>query len=364
MTVSHRILAVPLLLVLGCGGSAKPTAYARSFARAERAESAGRFAEAARSYDDASREAPSPRERDHARYLAGVVLDRAGDRSSAAERFRPLAEQPVPGEDSAAAAYRLAEMRIEEGDDRGGFGAMDGVVRRFPSSGVARPALHRFVRHMDDEQGPARTLDYLRSLEPSLGGTERGEEIAYEIALRLAALDRTQEARDAFLSIATRWPYPFGALWDDSLFRASELDEKLGRYSEAIEDLERMLKERESSTVVGSYQRPRFGEAQMRVAILYRDRLHDHARARAELHRLYADFSTSTLRDRALWLEAAIARDDGDGGSACSTLETLIDDFPDSRFVPCAVDQCPGLHRPGKSKAPATCHPYIERGVR
>lgn len=353
-----------VLGAIGCGGSAAPTAYAKSFARAERAESAGRFTEAAQGYDDASREASSPRDRDHARYLAGAALDRAGDRRGAAERFRTLADQPVAGEDSAAAAYHLAQMRIEEGDEAGGFRAMDGVVRRFPSSGVARPALHRFVRHMDDEQGPAKTLDYLRSLEPSLGATERGEEIAYEIALRLALLDRNQEARDAFLSVATRWPYPFGALWDDSLFRASELDEKLGRYPEAIEDLERMLKERESSTVVGSYQRPRFAEAQMRVALLYRDRLHDRARARAELHRLYTDFTTSTLRDRALWLEAAISREDGDAGSACSTLDTLIDDFPDSRFVPCAIVQCPSLRRPAKSKASATCHPYIERELR
>ena len=42
-----------------------------------------------------------------------------------------------------------------------------------------------------------------------------------------------------------------------------------------------------------------------------------------------------------------------------SQLATLAGDFPDSRYVPCAVAVCPGAARPRKSAAPLECHPYI-----
>jgi TolA-binding protein len=187
------------------------------------------------------------------------------------------------------------------------------------------------------------------------------EDVTYERAKRLAALGRLEAARDAFIDVANRWPYPGGAYFDDSLYRASEIEEQLGRPREAIQHLERMLSFRESSSTIGTYERPRYVPAILRIAKLYEERLHDRAKARATLHRLYADFKTSTLRDDALWREAALWEKDGDKDTACSRLATLASDFPDSRYVPCAVERCPSIKRPSKSKAPKTCHAYLTR---
>jgi hypothetical protein len=122
-----------------------------------------------------------------------------------------------------------------------------------------------------------------------------------------------------------------------------------------------MLAERESSWLVGSYERPRYEPAMVRLCALARDRLHDHARARACFEKLYRDFGTSELRDDALWEEARLFREDGDPISSCRRLAGLVSDFPDSRYVPCAVAACPGVTRPKKSLAPLACHPYIAR---
>jgi hypothetical protein len=122
-----------------------------------------------------------------------------------------------------------------------------------------------------------------------------------------------------------------------------------------------MLKERETTTLVGSYERPHYVPAALRVGLLYRDVLHDRTAARAAFHRLYADFAHSSMRDDALWLEAGVARDDGDSSGACSLLDKLVSAFPDSRYVPCAVAQCPGVARPEKSGAPKECHAYLLR---
>jgi tetratricopeptide (TPR) repeat protein len=224
---------------------------------------------------------------------------------------------------------------------------------------MARVALGRVLRE-DDAAGPQKALDHLEALAPRVAKTALEEDVAYARARRLADLGQKERARDAFLEVAGRWPYPKGAYFDDSLYRASELEEALGRRDAAIAELERLLSFRESSVTIGSYQRPRYVPAVLRIAKLYED-VGDRAKARATLHRLYQDFTTSTLRDDALWHEAELWSKDGDSATACDRLSTLVSDFPDSRYVPCAIERCPSIKRPGKSKAPATCHPYLVR---
>ena len=87
----------------------------------------------------------------------------------------------------------------------------------------------------------------------------------------------------------------------------------------------------------------------------------DHARARDAFHRLYADFTHSTKRDDALWLEASLWREDGDAQTACSRLATLVRDFPSSRYVPCAARECAGITPGEGGKAPSECHAYLMR---
>jgi TolA-binding protein len=360
--VRTLVVALAALVVAAAGACApdRGATYERALAEGERAETAGRYTEASARFDDASRSAKVPRDGAHARYLAAVMLEKAGNTAEARARFDAIAAAEPPSADAALAAYRAAEIRVNAGDDEGWL-RFEALLHRFPNSGVARPALYRLLRHHDETRDRSQTILYLRREEASLGKTELGEDLAYQIALRLADLGQTHEARDAFVDVAKRWPYPGGALFDDALFRASELDEQLGRYRDAVVDLERMLDEREVSHLSGSYQRPRYGPALFRVGTLYRDRLRDKDSAREAFHRLYADFTTSPLRDDALWAEAQLWREDGDTGTACARLATLADALPDSRYVPCAMQLCPRVRRSEKSKAPLTCHAYIER---
>ncbi len=279
--------------------------------------------------------------------------------AEAATRFEGIASDDS-NEHQAEAAYRLAVLRIDSGDADRGWQDMEKIPRRFPTHGVAHVAVRRLVRHADGE-GPSASLDELRNLQRDLEGTELVQLVAFLAAEHLESAGDDRAAREAYGRIADRWAYPFGPFFDDSLWHASLIDEKLGLYQQAVDDLERLLRERETTIVMGSYERPKYVPAILRVGELYRDRLHDRARAREAFHRLYTDFTHSTLRDRALWLEAALWREDGDAKAACGRLGTLVEKFPDSRYVPCAVEQCPGLARPPRSVAPRECHEYIAR---
>jgi TolA-binding protein len=239
---------------------------------------------------------------------------------------------------------------------------MNAALIAFPNDGMGKPALHRILMHADETGGPSAGLAYLRTIEPKLASTERAEEVAYETAARLQALGKLEEARDAFVRTAGRWRYPVGALWDDALFRAAELDVRLGRPEAALADLDAMLSQKEVSILNGSYTRPRFPEAQMLAAKICRDELHDAPRARKLFHAAYTSFPDWAARDQALWMEAELWRKDARQQDECATLDTLVHDFPDSRYVPCAAARCPTLTRPKGSHAPAECHAYIERG--
>jgi tetratricopeptide (TPR) repeat protein len=338
---------------------AHSTAYDAALGAAARDEGAGRFEAAAQGYDDAARTTSRPRDRDEARWDAAVVTARAGNVAAAAARFEALAAD-ASSEHQAEAAYRLAALRIDSGDPDRGWSDMEQLPRRFPTHGVAHAAVRRLVQHAD-EHGPQAGLDELGALERDLGKTELVELIAFQTAEHLQTLGRDRAARDAFMRIADRWPYPFGAFFDHALWNVSVLDEKFGLYQTAVDDLERMLRERETTSIVGSYERQRYVPAVLRIGELYRDRLNDRPRARAAFHRLYTDFAHSTLRDQGLWLEAALWHDDGGNDQACDRLETLVREFPDSRFVPCAIKQCPDLTRSRSSVAPVECHDYIAK---
>jgi tetratricopeptide (TPR) repeat protein len=348
-----------LALVPACGGPNRGDAYLQSLAEARRDHHDGRFDLAAVKFDEAAKTAKIPRDAVYARYEAALARARAGDVARAATELRAIATAKPANAYSAQAAFKAAEL-ARMNDEAAGFRELDAVVTNFPETGVAQVALGLVLRH-DDETSPEAALAHLEAIAPRVKGAKVEEKVLYERAKRLDALGRTQAARDAFVDVAGKFPYPFGGLHDDALYRASEMEEKLGHPQEAIVLLEKLLSERETSSFMGSYERPRYLPAILRIAQIYENQLDDRAKARATLHRVYADFTTSTMRDDALWREAELWRKDGDAKTACSRLETLTDDFPDSRYVPCASLRCPSIKRAAKSKAPVTCHEYLLR---
>lgn len=351
--MKHHRGVLTLALLLACGPG-KPSVFAASYAAAERAESAGRYEEAAQAYAAAAADVGAPpREQDHARLLSALVSAKAGDRAGAATLLRALAAGK--GEYAGPAEYHLAVLSIDSGDPSG-WEALDRFLHGYPNTGLALVAFRRRLRH-EDEGGPPQALVYLRALEPTVVGSELEEYVAYFIAERLADAGQTPEALAAFEAVATRFPYP-KAHFDDALYRASELAEALGKPEDAIALLVRMLAERESSSLPGTYNRPRFPDGAFRIAVLWRDKLHDSEKAREAFLRFTDDYPDSIKVDDALWEAAKLTEHDA---ARCALLAKLVRAAPDSRYVPCAITRCKDLTRPASSRAPNECHGYLEK---
>jgi tetratricopeptide (TPR) repeat protein len=273
-----------------------------------------------------------------------------------------IAKAKPPGEHAAEAAFHLARVHIEQ-NDAAGWTEMEAVAVDFPAHGVGRIALHKVLVHDEETGGDAATLAHIEALSKGpLGKTDLVQTLDYQAAVCTEHMGKLAEAREAYLAVAARYPYPFGRLFDDALWRASEIDEKLGKPERAIEDLERMLAVRETAHLMGTYERPRFQPALMRIAVLYRDKLGDRARARDAYRRAWNELGASSpMRDDAAWEEAQLLGADGDQDGACGRLQALVSAVPSSRYVPCATERCPKIERPKDSKAPKECRGYIER---
>ena len=329
-------------LLAGCAPE-RGEAYLASFAAAERAFHAGRWVEAAEAWDGAAGKALRVKDRDEARFLEARAFERAEKWPEARATYQRLAADSPDGPRTGRAVFELASLEIAHGDAARGWTMLDEAARRFPAHGLARPAIRRLVMHAQDTGGEAAVLAFLDAHEAAFRGTELDEVIGYERALSLERAGRRKEAHDAFLASARRHPYPFGGLTDDAFWHAAAIDDEDGRYDEAIAHLRELLASREPSGAWSSYERPRYSQAQLRIAEIYRDRLKDRAAARREFDRLYALHTTTIKRDDALWAEARLALEDGDRAAACSLARRLGAEFPESRYVPCAHEICPGV---------------------
>ncbi len=349
--------ALLLLLVANCG-SPPPAAFVKETDQAQAARVRGQHAAAAEHYERAAALASKPRDAEEARYRAADSYAHAGDNARAEALFLNLAAQGPDAERRARADFALAELLCSTGREPEGQARLAAAIRRSPDSGLAREAVTEHLDYLRKQGGSESVLTYLTTESSALDATELGETLAYRRARELDLSGRIAEARDAYLACAERFPYPSGAFWDDALFRAAEKELALGAPQKAIAHLERMLAEQENATITGSYQRGRYAEAQLQIAAVYRDVLHDPVRARRELRKVWDHHPTSRLVDDALFQEALLAHSAGDAAGTCTPLSIIVHKLPDSRYAACAHLLCASL-----SATRNACHDYIKRAA-
>jgi tetratricopeptide (TPR) repeat protein len=344
------------LSAVGCAAS-QSGELARQGAAAERAYSAGRYAEAAKRWGEVADGARRPADRDEARYRQGASWVRAGQPTLGRATFDRLLRDSPKGVRGARAALDRARLEEETGNLPEAQKSLEWLIENHPESGLAPTALHDLLELLAP-RGEIAIRSYLDARLAALDKTELGEHLHAAYAASLERSGDLAAARARYLFVAERYPYPRGALWDDALFHAADLAARAGAPAEAILHLERMLSKREAAYVQGSYERGRYGEAQFRIAELYRDALHDPVRARKAFEQLWSAHRTSRLRDDAAWNAAQLAAQAGDDAGACEDLEALVREMPSSRYVACAPTLCAQLKTPPEAGA---CHEYLLR---
>lgn len=358
-----------LVLVVAIGASAfgcAPTyaeGYQEALGAGLRAQNAGRWEEAARHFAEAGEKGDRYKDRDEARLLQAEALEKLGRNDEAEALYRRIEKEAGGRYQGQRAAFALGRLVWETKGFEAGSAELLAAIQKYPQHGLVRHSLRRMIAEVEDTKGPQAALAWLEPVHTRLVGTEAEEAASYERGGLLARCDRKEEAIASLLAQARKFKYPQGSLTDDAFFVASLFLEDLGRYKEAIDVLREMLAPMEAAYAGASYRRPRFPQAQYRLAVLYRDRLGDKEAAKREFFRVYSDHETARQTDDALWQKAKLEHDDGQQKDACATLEILTDKKPDSRYVRCVRLLCPTAAANDPSRSDQTCPSYIEGSI-
>lgn len=350
----RRASVASLLLACACS-KPLPPAFVSAEDEATRAYSAHDYAGAADAWRRAATLAPNERERDEAVYRRAAALERAGRRAEAEALYRQL--ELGHGERAERAAYSRAQSVLARGERELGMRLLEAALLRFPNSGLAQAATHRVLEHAARGAGDSAELAKLESLLANVRGSELEESLLFLRARWFEEHGQSERAADELGSLVRRFPYPQGKFWDEALIARARLAEARGDYRAALAELEALLAERETARSMGSYERPNFAIARFHIAELYRDRLGQPERARAEFRRVWSDHPTSRLRDDALFEEALTALRSNEPEAACEPARILSQAEPESRFSACVGLLCPTL----TSQRP--CRDYLRKRI-
>ncbi len=332
-------------VLTACGGPAYGDAWVRSFNGARRATAAGRYAEAATLYEQASRDALRDKDRDEAWFMQARMMLRLQRVAEARGIFDRMVLESPDGPRAGRARFEQARLAIEAGDE-GGWRMLEAAIARHAEHGAARAAVTHWVAHLRTEGGEEQVRAGIDALLPKLKHGEAVQQLEYERAISLDRSGKLADAHAQFLSCARAHPLPHGNLTDDAYWRASLVAEKLSDPAGAIGDLRELLEAREVAWFGQSYERPKYPLAQMRIAELYRDRLRDDRAARDEFRRLPERHPSSILGDDAMWQEGLASVRLREPAEACRTAERLRDRYPHTRYLSCLPMLCPGFSAP------------------
>ncbi len=344
------LLVATHLCLAGCAPSL-PAAYVEHSEAARRAYAQGKYREAAAHWRAAEGAAPSQRYKDEALYRQAASLERAGE-SLAAQKLLGRLADAGPGERQARARFDAAYLTLDRGDTEAGMKQLKEAILEYPDSGPAIRALRTLLDHARQSAGNAGEGALIGQLLPKLARTSLHQRLLYARAQLLERSQPADAAVRAYGELIEAYPYPHGLFWDESIIARAKLLVQLGRPAEAVHSLRKMLAHREQSDFLGSYER-HYADAHYLLATITRDSLGDLAAARTEFRTIAKRYTTSVLRDDALWQAMACSQRLGASAEVCADAERLVDTFPDSRFSACAHHVC------NKLTAQKPCRQYV-----
>ncbi|MCC6875478.1 MAG: tetratricopeptide repeat protein [Sandaracinaceae bacterium] len=286
----------------------------------------GRFDEAAASFALAASAAERRVDRDEALYAQARSLLRLDRRREALAILDEVAARRPVSRRTARALFDSALVRLELGEAERADSDLERVVRHYPDDGPASRALWYLLRAREN-QSPQERLRFLSRLYDEVGQHDVGDDLLdAEADLFLEIGDRAG-AVAALERLVREHAYPHGQRWDDALVRLADLAQEDGDHERAIALLTRLLEPHQRELPPGTTTLPTMPAARLRIARIYRDRLHDPVRAAHHFEGVTTQFPESLLRDDALFELGEMWLDGGRRVEGCAMLARVVREF-------------------------------------
>jgi tetratricopeptide (TPR) repeat protein len=319
-----------LVILTGCPPTLSEAndTFLDAMAIAERHAHHGRLAEAEQAYARAAEEALRRVDLDEALYRRSRVLREMHRFDEAVGVLDVISARRPPSRRTARATFDAAYLRHLQLDqiDRAAE-QYEEVLREYSDAGFGTRAVFFRLEIEAARGGDDAVLAFIDRLYPDVGTTSVGDDLL--MARYRVLLERGDRpgARAALEKLVHEHPYPQGHRWDDAILRLADMEEEDGNFERAIERLEYLVRRTESTSLVGSYTLSSFPVAQLRIARIYRDKLHDTDAAIRAYRRFARLFRRSRYRDDALFELAILYLEGGQRSRGCSLLHDIVEDY-------------------------------------
>ncbi|MCA9537023.1 MAG: tetratricopeptide repeat protein [Myxococcales bacterium] len=299
-----------------------------AFAAAERHLHHGRLDEAEQAYAEASAHAERRIDRDEADYRRSRVLIDQERYDEAVALLIDLGGRRPVSRRTGRALYDAARVLNERmNQPERAFELYEQIMREFPDDGLGTRSLFFRTFAWRDSGNYAAAIAYLDELYPTLGEADLADDVLkLKADIQLEADDRAG-ARATLEQIVRDHPYPQGHRWDEAIAKLAEMDVEDGHPLVAIRRLERMLERFENTTIIGSYTQTGMPLAQLTIARIYRDELHDYSEADSQFRRVVRRFPDSILHDDARYERGVMWLEQGERERGCDILRDVVEDF-------------------------------------
>lgn len=195
------------------------------------------------------------------------------------------------------------------------------TILRFPNEAFVQSLVKRTARSYLDADAVAEGVTALTALERKMKNDEARDTVLFEIA-RLARAGNDVAAETETLTTLVR---SFGRwqsqLWDDAVWRLSQICRETNELNAEIEWLNTLLAERESSRLIGSYASPYHDDGLLRLGEIFLEA--GRFEAAESMFSDLAATSTSRLKDDGALGLARVDLARGHVRAACEKLRRI-----------------------------------------
>jgi len=322
-------------VLAACSAPAVPASLARAYDLERTGDVEGALVAYRAAQDRCGAVAPKLRQReDCARALLGEAALLA-DHGRTAEAIAAYAAVPERSDDYAPAAaeglYRAG--RLAYGADRVPEAAawLWRVIETYPDEAFAGDAVGFIVAEARGDDPRALFVRLSAAFTP-LEDSDVADNLIWALA-DLAAHELGDSATAIELYDRIPIDHPTSGLRDDARWLAAGLARSRGDAVGAVTRLRALLATREVSMGAGSYFSVWLDDAQLELARVLRDDLHDAAAAARAFAQLPADYPRSILVDDALHELAALQEARGEAAAACDAAGRLLRGDAESRYA-------------------------------
>lgn len=327
-SVANAAIASIFLTLVACSNTAPIHVWNDRYVVAAKLHDQGKYDKADKHYAQMLKHAPNTETKRLVLYQRALLSKDRGLNDEAIKRFKAIYTTKPIDEHGARAMYWVTRLTPQT-DQK--LDLLKALVLRYPEHISAEHALLDIQRIMVKQKQAKSYLAWLDSIIPKVKSTDLGD-----MSLLIKARFLNKELNDQPRAIkAYRALYDFkkdGSLADDALWEIAQIYKKQRNWKQTILWQSRLVKGRETSWFVGTYDSEFADDARYDMGLIHKNELKQYNKAIGQFKTFIDEFPTSLLRDDAAWQIVECKRLQN-ASDYTQSLQQFIKSYPESRYV-------------------------------